>query len=181
MPIDITPTWEQVCLGEDSDLELNEVQFRDLQVSAPSRDNLADELGTYTNLHSGRLFSGSSDNRQPQSLNSIQLNAMVNLITGICSDSIEPIVESNSNSGMCNSMTTNNQITSQFTRNEILAFWLGRCTNGDVCGSGELQSFIERLYDGISVIDDERISPPREKLVFKMRFNQTVAWKGDET
>ena len=87
MPIDTTSFWEQVCLGEDSDLELKEVQFRGKRISAPRRENLADELAAFANSGGGRLVLGISDERQPQSLEPKQLDALVKLVTDICSDS----------------------------------------------------------------------------------------------
>ena len=50
--------------------------------------------------------------------------------------------------GLCNSMTTNDLRTSQFTRNEILASRLGQCPVGEVPGSGGRQYFIERRGEG---------------------------------
>ena len=95
MPIDTTSFWEQVCLGEDSDLELKEVQFRGKRISAPRRENLADELAAFANSGGGRLVLGVSDERQPQSLDPSQLDALASFVTEICADSIEPPVEFN--------------------------------------------------------------------------------------
>ncbi len=95
MPIDTTSFWEQVCLGEDSDLELKEVGFLGQRIYAPHRDSLADELAAFANSRGGRLVLGVSDDRQPQSLDPKQLDALVNLVTDICADSIEPPVEFN--------------------------------------------------------------------------------------
>ena len=95
MPIDSARFWEQVRLGEDSDLELKEVGFLGQRISAPHRDSLADELAAFANSRGGRLVLGVSDDRQPQSLDPKQLDALVNLVTDICSDSIEPPVEFN--------------------------------------------------------------------------------------
>ena len=57
--------------------------------------------------------------------------------------------------GLCNSMTTDDLRTSQFTRNELLASRLGQCDVGDVPGSGGRRYFIERRGEGIAVIQDE--------------------------
>ena len=95
MPVDSARFWEQVRLGEDSDLELKEVGFLGQRISAPHRDSLADELAAFANSRGGRLVLGVSDDRQPQSLDPKQLDALVNLVTDICSDSIEPPVEFN--------------------------------------------------------------------------------------
>ncbi len=95
MPIDTARFWEQVCLGEDSDLELKEVQLRGKRISAPRRENLADELAAFANSGGGRLVLGISDGRQPQSIDPTQLDALMTFVTEICSDSIEPPVEFN--------------------------------------------------------------------------------------
>lgn len=59
---------------------------------------------------------------------------------------------------LCNSMSTSDLRTSQFTRNELLASRLGQCVVGDVSGSGERQYFIERRGEGIAVIQDETVA-----------------------
>ncbi len=57
--------------------------------------------------------------------------------------------------GLCNSMTTDDLRTSQFTRNELLASRLGQCPVGDVPGAGGRRCFVERRGEGIGVIQDE--------------------------
>ncbi len=56
---------------------------------------------------------------------------------------------------LCNSMTTDDLRTSQFTRNELLASRLGQCPVGDIPGAGEREYFIERRGEGVAVIEDE--------------------------
>ena len=90
MPIDPSRLWEQVALGEDTDLELKEVRFRGNRVIGPRRDDLADELAAFANARGGRLVLGVSDERRPQDLDPGQLDALANLVTEICSDSIKP-------------------------------------------------------------------------------------------
>ena len=90
MPVDTTRLWEQVALGEDTDLELKEARFRGDRVAGPRRDDLADELAAFANAQGGRLVLGVSDGRRPQSLDSPQLDALVNFVTEICSDSVKP-------------------------------------------------------------------------------------------
>ena len=58
MPIDTPRLWEQVALGEDTDLELKEARFRGNRVSGPRRDDLADELAAFANAGGGRLVLG---------------------------------------------------------------------------------------------------------------------------
>ena len=90
MPIDLPNFWQQVGLGEDSDLELKEVRFGGNRVSAPRRDDLADALAAFANAQGGRLVLGIDDDRQPQSLEPARLDALADLVKEICSDSIEP-------------------------------------------------------------------------------------------
>ena len=93
MPVHASRLWEQIRLGEDSDLELKEVQFRGGRVSAPRRDDLADELAAFANAAGGRLVLGVSDDREPQSLDPMQLDALANLVSEVCSDSIKPALD----------------------------------------------------------------------------------------
>ena len=93
MPIDALRLWEQIGFGEDTDLDLKEVRFRGNEVKGPGRDHLADELAAFANAHGGRLVLGVTDDREPQSLEPAQLDALVNLVTEICSDSIKPPLE----------------------------------------------------------------------------------------
>ena len=61
MPIDAPGLWQQVRLGEDSDLELKEARFQGPQGPAPRRDDLADEFTAFANAAGGRLVLGVSD------------------------------------------------------------------------------------------------------------------------
>lgn len=70
--------------------------------------------------------------------------------------------------GLCNSMTTDDLRTSQFTRNELLASRLGQCLVGDIPGAGGRQYFIERRGEGIAVIEDETFSLTGEKPTFAL-------------
>ena len=90
MSVDAPRFWEEVRLGEDTGLELKEARFRGQQVSAPHRDGLADEFAAFANSGGGRLVLGVADDRKPQSLDPTRLDALANLVTEICSDSVEP-------------------------------------------------------------------------------------------
>ena len=70
--------------------------------------------------------------------------------------------------GLCNSMTTEDLRTSQFTRNELLASRLGQCPAGDVPGAGGREYFIERRGEGIGVIEDETFALAGRKPVFEL-------------
>lgn len=77
-------------------------------------------------------------------------------------------LELSSPGGLCNSMTTDDLRTSQFTRNELLASRLGQCLVGDVPGAGGRQYFIERRGEGIAVIEDETFSLAGERPTFAL-------------
>jgi predicted HTH transcriptional regulator len=70
--------------------------------------------------------------------------------------------------GLCNSMTTEDLRTSQFTRNELLASRLGQCPVGDIPGAGGREYFIERRGEGIGVIEDETFALAGRKPVFEL-------------
>ena len=53
MAVHASRLWEQIRFGEDSDLELKEIQFRGDRVSAPRRDDLADKLAAFANPAGG--------------------------------------------------------------------------------------------------------------------------------
>ena len=90
MSVDVDRFWARVQLGEDTDVELKEVRFRGRDVIAPRRRDLADGLAAFANAAGGWLVLGVSDDRTPQPLDASQLDAVVHLVTEICSDSIEP-------------------------------------------------------------------------------------------
>ena len=68
MPIDRAELWQQIQLGEDSELELKEVRFRGQRVDAPRCDSLADELAAFANANGGRVVLGVTDDRVPRPL-----------------------------------------------------------------------------------------------------------------
>ena len=90
MSIDASRLWQQVALGEDTGLELMEVRFRGLRVVGPRRDDLADELAACANGRGGRVVLGVTDDRRPQGLDQAELDALADLATEICSDSVKP-------------------------------------------------------------------------------------------
>ena len=90
MSVNALRLWQQVALGEDTGLELKEVRFRGLRVVGPRRDDLADELAACANGRGGRLVLGVADDRRPQGFDPAQLDALADLVTEICSDSVKP-------------------------------------------------------------------------------------------
>ncbi len=89
-PNELSRIWSQVQLGEDSNLKLKSVEFRGDKVHAPRKDPLADELAAFGNGRGGWLVLGVTDDRQPQSLSSKQLDLLVGHIRDICTDSVKP-------------------------------------------------------------------------------------------
>lgn len=76
--------------GEDSELELKQVNVTDKKVLSPRRDTLADELAAFANSEGGRLVLGVTDERIPQSLTPAQLDVLIRYVRDICHDSIKP-------------------------------------------------------------------------------------------
>ncbi len=70
--------------------------------------------------------------------------------------------------GLCNSMTTDDLRSSQFTRNELLASRLGQCPVGTIPGSGGREYFMDRRGEGIAVIEDGTLSLTGRRPVFAL-------------
>ena len=80
-------------LGEDSSLELKDVRFRGASVSAPDREDLADELAAIANTRGGVLVLGVDDRtREIVGIPIEHLDAAERFVFEVCSDSIEPPV-----------------------------------------------------------------------------------------
>ncbi len=77
-------------------------------------------------------------------------------------------LELHSPGGLCNSMSTEDLRTSQFTRNELLASRLGQCAVGEAPGAGGRQFFIERRGEGIAVIEDETFALAGQPPIFEL-------------
>ena len=82
--------WQAIGLGEDSNLELKEVQLRGKRVAAPARDSLADEIAAFANARGGRVVLGVKDDRTPQALEPAGLDVLMKMVSAICQDSIKP-------------------------------------------------------------------------------------------
>ncbi len=88
-----TRFWQEVALGEDTNMELKAVEFRGKKVTAPRRDSLADEMAAFGNGNGGRLVLGVTDDGRPQSLDRSELDTLVRLVGEICMDSIKPSLD----------------------------------------------------------------------------------------
>ena len=93
MPVDTSHLWKQIRLGEDTDLELKEVQFQGRRISAPHCRDLADEFAAFANARGGSLVLGVADDRTPQVLTPEQLDMSMDVVSAICADSIEPALD----------------------------------------------------------------------------------------
>lgn len=82
---------DKIHLGEDSYLELKEVRFSGERVSAPARNDLADELAAFANSRGGVLVLGVEDKtREILGIPQERLDAVENLVREACNDSIHP-------------------------------------------------------------------------------------------
>jgi len=83
----------QIRLGEDTSLELKAVRFRGERVSAPGREDLADEVAAIANTHDGVLVLGVDDkSRDILGIPLEQLETVERLIFEVCNQSITPPV-----------------------------------------------------------------------------------------
>lgn len=86
-----TDLLEQIVAGEDSSLELKEVGFRGAKVSAPSRDQLADELAAFANARGGTLVLGVDDgSKEIVGIPLVNLDSVERYVVEVCHDSIDP-------------------------------------------------------------------------------------------
>ncbi len=86
-----TTLLSQIVAGEDSSLELKEVEFRGSRVSGPSRDQLADELAAFANARGGVLVLGVDDSsREILGIPLNRLDSVERFVIEVCHDSIDP-------------------------------------------------------------------------------------------
>jgi len=88
---DITALLKQLPLGEDSILELKQIQFDQHKIVAPHKNSMADELAAMANAHTGIILLGVDDKTKticgiPKS----QLDVLETWVRHICNDLIEP-------------------------------------------------------------------------------------------
>jgi predicted HTH transcriptional regulator len=81
----------KIRLGDDTSMELKVVRFKGERVSAPSRDDLADEIAAIANAHDGVLILGVDDKtREIDGIPEERLEAVERLIFEVCNESIKP-------------------------------------------------------------------------------------------
>ena len=80
-------------LGEDTSLELKTVRFKGERVSAPERDDLADEIAAIANTHDGVIVLGVDDKtREVEGIPLNLLGLVERHVFEVCTDSIKPPV-----------------------------------------------------------------------------------------
>lgn len=85
---------EKIRLGEDSFLELKEVQFAGTKVSAPHRDGLADALAAFANSRGGVCVLGVEDSsRRVLGVPLDKLDAAERFVREVCEQSVEPPID----------------------------------------------------------------------------------------
>lgn len=86
---------EQLSLGEDSQWEFKQVEFKGNRPKSPSRDDWADEMAAFANTNGGVLLCGVTDRGEVQDMSSDRMDELENLLVEICSDSIKPSIQIN--------------------------------------------------------------------------------------
>lgn len=86
---------EQLSLGEDSQWEFKQVEFKGNRPKSPSRDDWADEMAAFANTNGGVLLCGVTDRGEVQDMSSDRMDKLENLLVEICSDSIKPSIQIN--------------------------------------------------------------------------------------
>jgi len=82
---------KQVRLGEDSSLELKDLEYKGTHVSGPHRNSMADELAAMANTANGVFVLGVDDrSRSITGIPEEKLDIVESWLTGICNDLITP-------------------------------------------------------------------------------------------
>lgn len=87
----LTDLLKQIALGEDSVLELKEVEFSANKIVGPHKNSMADELAAMANTASGIVILGVDDKtKEIKGIPSANLDMVESWLRSICNDSIEP-------------------------------------------------------------------------------------------
>ena len=84
---------QQLLLGEDSNWEFMQIEFRDDVPVNPKHDDIADGLAAFANASGGTILFGVTDNGDVQGMTKEQINKLEALIVDISLDSITPRIE----------------------------------------------------------------------------------------
>ena len=90
MPWDSERLLRQLALGEDSRVELEQVELSGERVAAPRRETIANELAAFGNTVGGTMIFGVTDAGELQRLERGQIDALEKFVVEVCSDSIDP-------------------------------------------------------------------------------------------
>ena len=80
----------QLRLGEDSQWEFKQIEFRGDTPTSPRRDDWADELGAFGNADGGIMLCGVSDDGTIQGMSREQMAALDHLLVEVSTDVLEP-------------------------------------------------------------------------------------------
>ena len=81
----------QIQLGEDSVLELKDMEFSGNKITGPHRNSMADELAAIANTHAGVILLGVDDKLKIiHGIPKAKLDFVETWLRGICNDLIEP-------------------------------------------------------------------------------------------
>lgn len=87
----ISDLLKQIALGEDSVLELKEVELSGNRVIGPHKDGMADELAAMANTASGIIVLGVNDQtKEIRGIPPTKLDLVEGWLRSICNDSIDP-------------------------------------------------------------------------------------------
>lgn len=81
---------QKISMGEDSEIEFKEVQFKENKIVSPHRDSIADEMAAFANAGSGVILFGIDDNKNIHGIPEDKLQIFESYICEICRDSISP-------------------------------------------------------------------------------------------
>ena len=79
-------------LGEDSNWEFNQIEFRGNRPTSPRRRDLADEIAAFANGNGGMLLCGVSDDGRLEGMSREQMAALSGLLVEVCTDAVEPSI-----------------------------------------------------------------------------------------
>ena len=77
-------------MGEDSQWEFKQIEFRGDRPTSPRKDDLADELGAFGNADGGIMLCGVSDEGTIQGMSRGQMAALDRLLVEVSTDALEP-------------------------------------------------------------------------------------------
>lgn len=85
----------QLRLGEDSNWEFKQVDFKGNRPTRPRRDDWADEIAAFANASGGAVLCGVSESGDVQGMSREQMDLLESLLSEVCTDSINPPVRAN--------------------------------------------------------------------------------------